>query len=57
MTPGQVRRQVSPALHNAWHPPGHAKPGHPGPGRPAGKRRVRRTHYPIVRKNAIHKGK
>lgn len=57
LTPGQVRRQVSPALHNAWHPPGHAKPGHPGPGRPAGKRRARRTRYPVIRKNAIHKGK
>lgn len=57
MTPGQVRRQVSPALANAWHPPGHAKPAHPGPGRPAGRRRKRRTRYPVVRKNAVHKGK
>lgn len=57
MTPGQVRRQVSPALHNAWQPPGRAKPAHPGPGRPAGNRRTRRTRYPVIRKNAHHKGK
>ncbi|WFE97235.1 transposase [Micromonospora sp. WMMD987] len=56
-TPGQTRRQVSPALRNAWQPPGHPKPGHPGPGRPAGKRRKRRTRYPVIRRNAIHKGK
>ena len=56
-TPGQTRRKVSPALRNAWQPPGHPKPGHPGPGRPAGKRRKRRTRHPVIRKNAIHKGK
>jgi hypothetical protein len=57
LTPGQVRRRVSPALANAWHPPQGPKPTHPGPGRPAGRRRIRRPRYPVVRKNAIHKGK
>jgi hypothetical protein len=57
LTPGQVRRRVSPALANAWHPPDRPKPTHPGPGRPAGRRRVRRQRHPVIRKNAIHKGK
>lgn len=57
LTPGQVRRQVSPALANAWHPPGPPKPGHPGPCRPAGRRRRRRKRHKVVRKAALHKGK
>lgn len=57
LSPGQVRRQVSPALANAWQPPAPAKPSHPGPGRPPARRRRRRERHKIVRKTAIHKGK
>lgn len=57
LTPGQVRRSVSPALAAAWHPPARTKPSHPGPGRPSGKRRRRRQRHPVIRKSAIHKGK